>query len=166
MESTSVRISPNIAKRLRVLQRGGGNAAQAARHARTIINQVLDGVFSPKDMGRLTRYGEARIANCFKFDLVGGYRLIATSSNREICFLYVGSHDECDHWIKNNAGLESLPESARAETIPVSCEDVGEDPDGPDEEEELEPEPEYDPAVLRDVTETDLRKIFCGLVKR
>ncbi|MGA2404651.1 MAG: hypothetical protein ABSG91_23600, partial [Syntrophobacteraceae bacterium] len=103
-----VRISPIVTKRLKALQRGGGNASQAAEHAQAIIDQVLGGVFSPKQIGRITRYGEARIPDCIKFDLVRGYRLIAVLGKRQICFLFVGSHDECDHWVKNNAGFEFL----------------------------------------------------------
>ncbi len=161
----NVRISPKISKRLMSLRRGGGTAAQAARHAGTIMNQVLEGVFNPRDMGRLTRYGEARIANCIKFDLVGGYRLIALSGDREICFLFVGSHDECDHWIKNNSGLENPPDGSRAETVTVNCAEGEEGSSNPVREQGPEAEPDYSPSVLRDLSESDLRKIFCGLVK-
>ena len=65
-----IHISPNVIKQLKALQRGGGNASQAAEHARKIIDQALEGICSPKQIGRLTRYGEARIPNCVKFDLI------------------------------------------------------------------------------------------------
>jgi len=93
----SVRINPALTKRLVALRRGGGNALRASEHAHSIINQVQGGVFGPKHIGRLSRYGEARIPNCIKFDLVRGYRLVAVLGKREICFLFAGSHDECDH---------------------------------------------------------------------
>ena len=154
----------NLDKQLKTLLKGGANATPAARHAQTIIDQFVDGgVCDPKIMGRLTRYGEARIKNCVKFDLVGGYRLIGTLLDHGIAFLYVGSHDECDHWLKNNAGLEPVLQRKRnrvlalKETVAVEI---------PEENEVEKKEPDYDETLLRDVTEQDLRKIFCGLCRR
>jgi len=158
----SVRITPALSKRLVTLRRGGGNALQASEHAHSIINQVLSGVFSPRHIGRLTKYGDARIVNCIKFDLVRGYRLIAVLGKREICFLFVGSHDECDHWIKNNAGFE-LPEDDR---IPVLSRVMSRKDEGEIFSESQEAGmdiDDYDALLLRDLTDTDLRKIFSGL---
>lgn len=159
----NVRISPSVSKQLKALQRGGGNAALAAEHARAIINQVVEGVSSPKRIGRLTRYGEARIPNCIKFDLVRGYRLIAVMGKRDIGFLFVGSHDECDHWVKNNAGWEAM-----ADRIPVSSpartgKDETKTPCRLTGQEGGMEADDYDAALLRDLTDRDLRKIFCGL---
>lgn len=158
-----VRINPPLIKKLVALRRGGGNALQASEHAHSIINQVLEGVFSPKHIGRLTRYGEARIQNCLKFDLVSGYRLIAVLGKREICFLFVGSHDECDHWVKNNAGFE-LPADDR---IPVLSQAIGRK--GAERLSCLAQEQDsgmeiddYD-SRLSDLTDRDLRRIFSGL---
>ncbi len=159
----NVRISPNVSKRLKALQRGGGKAALAAEHAWAIINQVLEGISSPKRIGRLTRYGDARIPNCIKFDLVGGYRLIAVMGKRDIGFVFVGSHDECDHWIKNNAGWE-----APAERIPIlSRARRGKDETEPPcqlrgQEEGMEAD-DHDAELFNDLSDRDLRKIFCGL---
>jgi hypothetical protein len=65
-------------KRLEVLQREGKKAANAARKAREIITRMvhLGGRLSPEQFGGLTHYGEARIANCLKFDLGAGYRMV------------------------------------------------------------------------------------------
>jgi hypothetical protein len=163
----SVRINPALTKRLVALRRGGGNALQASEHAHSIINQVLNGVFSPRHIGRLTRYGDARIPNCIKFDLVRGYRLIAVLGKREICFLFVGSHDECDHWIRNNAGFE-LPAEDK---IPVSSQvmsgkDEGEISSGAQEQEAGMEIDDYDAMLLRDLTDRDLRRIFSGLCRK
>jgi len=156
----------NLDKQLKTLLKGGTNATPAARHAQTIIDQFVDGgVCDPKIMGRLTRYGEARIKNCVKFDLVGGYRLVGILLDHGIAFLYVGSHDECDHWLKNNAGLEPILDKKRIRVVAAKERVFTEFP----EENELETdaeEPDYDETLLRDVTEQDLRKIFCGLCRR
>ncbi len=160
----NVHISPNVVRQLRDLQRGGGNASQAAEHARKIINQALKGICSPKQIGRLTRYGEARIPNCIKFDLVRGYRLIAVMGKQEISFLFVGSHDECDHWVKNNAGFEVLADNRTAGVSQVRSKTDEEKPPCPMQEHEAEMEADdYDTVLLRDLTDRDLREIFRGL---
>jgi hypothetical protein len=160
----SVHISPNVIKRLNVLRKGGDNASQAAEHARKIIDQTLRGICSPKQLGRLTRYGEARIPNCIKFDLVRGYRLIAVIRRREIGFLFVGSHDECDHWAKNNTGLESLWDSRADVVFHVRGGENGEKPSCREQGQEAEKKgDDYDAELLRDLTDGDLRKVFRGL---
>ena len=163
----SVRINPALTKRLVALRKGGGNALQASEHANAIIGQVLNGVFSPRHIGRLTRYGDARIPNCIKFDLVKGYRLIAVLGKREICFLFAGSHDECDHWIKHNAGFE-FPADDR---IPASSEvmsrkNTAEFSSRTQEQETGMDIDDYDPVLLRDLTDRDLRIIFSGLCEK
>jgi hypothetical protein len=159
-----VHISPNVIKRLNVLKKGGGNASQAAEHARKIIDQTLQGICSPKQIGRLTKYGEARIRNCIKFDLVRGYRLIAIIRRREIGFLFVGSHDECDHWAKNNTGLEPPGDSRAAAVFQVYGMENGATLSSRVRKQEVEDEvDDYDAELLRDLTDADLRKIFCGL---
>ncbi|MGA2936516.1 MAG: hypothetical protein ABSF52_05375 [Syntrophobacteraceae bacterium] len=163
----NVHISPNVIKQLKALPRGGGNASQAVEHARKIINQALEGICSPRQIGRLTKYGEARIPNCIKFDLVRGYRLIAVMGKQEISFLFLGSHDECDHWVKNNAGFEALADNGTARVSQVRGKTDEEGPPCPMQEHEGEMESdEYDPALLRDLTDRDLREIFRGLCGR
>lgn len=160
----NVRISPNVIKQLKAMQKGGGNALQAAEHARKIINQALEGICSPRQVGRLTRYGEARIPNCIKFDLVRGYRLIAAMGRQEISFLFLGSHDECDHWLKNNARLEVTADNRTAMALQVRSKTDEQNPPCPMQEHEGEAEADdYDALLLRDLTDRDLREIFRGL---
>ena len=161
-----IHISPNVIKQLKALRRGGGNASQAAEHARKIIDQALEGICSPKQIGRLTRYGEARIPNCIKFDLVRGYRLIAALGKQEVSFLFVGSHDECDHWIKNNAGFEAFADNKTAGVLHVRSKTDEEKPACPmqEDEDELEAD-DYDSMILRDLTDRDLREIFGGICR-
>ena len=163
----NVHISPNVVRQLKDMQRGGGKASQAAEHARRIINQALEGICSPKQIGRLTRYGEARIPNCIKFDLVRGYRLIAVMGKREISFLFAGSHDECDHWIRNNAGLEVPADDRTAAVSQVRRKTDEQKPPCPMQEHEVEMEADdYDSMLLRGLTDRDLREIFRGLCGR
>lgn len=150
-----------LIKQIKNLQRCGGTAALAAEHAGAIFEQLIQrGVGNPKKMGRLTKYGDARIKNCIKFDLVGAYRLVGIMGDDHLKFYFVGSHDECDHWVKNNAGLEPVfKERDRVEAAVKA-------PPAPRESREAvgaEPEPDYDAQLERNLTDQDLRKIFSGL---
>ena len=115
-------------------------------------------------MGRLTRYGDARIKDCIKFDLVGGYRLVGIMTDQEVVFLYVGSHAECDRWIKNNAGLVPVLDKKRNKTFMVK-EAGGQEPAAERELEGIEDEPDYDEQLLRNITDQDLREIFSWIVQ-
>ncbi len=156
----------NITRQIRTLLKGGANAASAARHAQTIIDRFIDGgICDPKLMGRLTHYGEARIRNCVKFDLVRGYRLIGILLDEGIAFVYVGSHDECDHWIRNNAGLEPILDKKRNKVAKVNIRDAVKT--SAESQSRIDPsEPDYDEMLLKDLTDQDLRKIFSGLLAK
>ncbi len=162
----SVYKDANLTKQLKTLLKGGTKAAQAAEHAQTIIKQLIDGgVCDPKLIGRLTRYGEARIRDCIKYDLVGSYRLVGIMHDEGIVFLYVGSHSECDRWIRNNAGLEPILGKKRNSVIEVNP--VDEQDTQPEvEANEEEHDADYDELLLKDITDQDLRKIFSGLCRK
>ena len=81
-----------------------------------------------------------------------------------IAFLYVGSHDECDHWIRNNAGLEPILDKKRNKVAEVRERIAVETARA--ELEMDEPESDYYDELLHDVTQQDLRKIFCGLFRK
>ena len=143
--------------------KGGANGALAAKHARTIIDQLVGtGICNPKLMGRLTRHGDARIKDCIKFDLVRGYRLVSIVKDQEIAILYVGSHDECDRWIKNNAGLDPVLDKKRNKLCVV--EEAGRR--GRRNWKRLREEPDYAEELLRNITDQELREIFRGLCKQ
>lgn len=135
----------------------------AANHAKQIArNFAVDGYSGTMPPGRLTRNGEARIKKCIKFDLVYGYRLLGIMREDGIKFAFVGSHDECDLWIRNNSGLEPF---LKKKDIQVP----GSSPAGVIEAREPQcasDEPDYDELVLRDITDQDLRIIFRGLCAR
>jgi hypothetical protein len=156
----------NLTKQLKSLLRGGANAAPAARHARAIIDQfIAGGIRNLKNTGRFTKYGDARIKNCVKFDLVRGYRLVGILLDQGIAFLYVGSHDECDHWIKNNVSLEPNLDKKRNKVVEIKA-PAPEEIQAQSEFEMDTSELDYDKLALGDLTEQDLRKIFCGLFRK
>ena len=150
----------NLNKQLVALRRAGGQAAIAADHAEAIIDRLIaQGMSGLGRSGRLTRYGDARIKNCIKYDLVHGYRLVGVKKEDELIFLYVGSHDDCDLWVRHNTGIEPMMNKRRSQVLPVQgpAPEVSSAPQVP------ELEPDYDEELLKEIDDKDLRKIFRGL---
>jgi len=113
----------------------------------------------------LTQYGDARIKNCYKFDLRGAYRLVYVRQDGWFVFLFLGSHDETDSWIRNNNGM--IPDITQGEVVPGK--------DIPDEPEPLvanfEDMLDVEPAGIHDLDvpldeildQKTLREIFPGI---
>ena len=69
-----------------------------------------------------THNGEIRIRNCVKYDLPSAYRLV-TVENEIRFLLYVGSHDDVDQWLDNNAGLvPTVNSKGKVTCVPISKE--------------------------------------------
>lgn len=155
-------------KQLKHLRQAGGLAALAADHAESIVQGIANqGIRRTGEAGRLTRHGEARLKNCIKYDLVGAYRLLAFKEGDDLVFSFVGTHDECTRWIKNNAnnsGIRPLVEKRRNETCPVfpAKNAAGQDTTSPEVDDLAD---DYIERLLADLDEKDLRKLFCGLCK-
>jgi hypothetical protein len=94
---------PQLSKCLSKMRRAGGRAALAAERIEEIIAALAsDANIQPQQVNKMTRHGEARIENCKKFDLVGGYRLVHVKEDNHYFFLFAGTHDDCHHWLNNN----------------------------------------------------------------
>ncbi|WP_028572162.1 hypothetical protein [Desulfonatronum lacustre] len=96
-----------FSKKTARMLKSGGKAGGAARQAQTIIQDLADsGRLDPNVARKLTTNGEARMENCWKFNLAGGHRLVLAKHEGDFVFLFLGTHDETDTWIKNNSGLK------------------------------------------------------------
>jgi superfamily I DNA/RNA helicase len=94
---------------LRRLQRLGGLNGLKARKASTIVGNITTGVEAG---AATTNNGETRIRNCVKYDLGDGYRLVTAQAN-QLCFLlFVGNHDQVDHYLNTHRGLEVVKKRA------------------------------------------------------
>jgi hypothetical protein len=153
-------------KQLKNLRQVGGLAALAADHAESIIQGItFQGIRRLSEAGRLTRHGEARLKNCIKYDLVGAYRLLAFREGEDLVFSFIGTHDECSRWIKNNStnsSVRPLVEKRRNETCPVLASQDEVESDSALEE-EADAEDDYLDRLTAILDEKDLRKIFRGL---
>ncbi len=106
-------------KSLKKLQRGGGSQ-------QAVFQQVVAAIEMWKrgDETYLTKThnGEIRIRNCVKYDLPSAYRLV-TVENEIRFLLYVGSHDDVDQWLDNNAGLvPTVNSKGKVTCVPISKE--------------------------------------------
>src|SRR5205085_10568416 len=74
---------PQLYKCLNKMRRAGGTAALAAERIEEIIAALSSNAsIEPQQVNKMTRHGEARIENCKKFDLVGGYRLVYVKEDK------------------------------------------------------------------------------------
>jgi hypothetical protein len=151
-------LDSRIHKRLELLRRSGKKAALAADKVEEIITRLQAGEDLPAQAGTVTKHGELRIKGVMKYDLGSGYRLVALKQDGRFFLLFVGSHDDCHRWIENNRELSIDQIELRCATLPfqISCLDM-------DMNEKIT-ELIEDDDPLDQVSEKDLRRIFCGLV--
>ncbi len=158
----SVILDHNLSRQLKRLHQSGGTAKIVAEHAEAIIHQWLSGELKrPKQSTRGTHFGEARIKNCLKYDLVESYRLLAVMDGDCLIFLFVGSHDECDVWVCHNSGRGLVPYKKRNTILPVQDAETN----SAAEEASREEEDAAEDCLFREIDERDLRIIFSGICR-
>jgi mRNA-degrading endonuclease RelE of RelBE toxin-antitoxin system len=84
------------------LKEKGGFASDMADKVEKTIKKIIQS--KSLSARRLTKNGEHRLKGIIKFDLGSGYRLICTVFEETLFLLYIGTHDDCDRWIKRNRG--------------------------------------------------------------
>ena len=134
----------------------------AARNAVEIIVNLANGCKSLDEIGRQTKYGEARIKNCVKFNLGNGYRLISVKKNNSILLLHIGTHDECDAWLEKNRGRLFCPTGD--DTGLFARSEPGDQTNDQGEPEWHEKD-EYEEHLMHKINDKMLEKLFCGLRK-
>lgn len=148
-------------KRLSSLRKSGGKASSVVEKAEQIMERLAASPETPPAwVHRHSRHGEARLERCWKFDLGSGYRLVYHRKGDHITFLYIGTHDDCDLWIKNHRGLQPEKNSA---TMLVAQDQASTGPETADAD--MEPEPDYDEILMSKIDEKLFRRIFTGLFK-
>ncbi len=146
------------------LRKAGGRSAMIATKAEEVIQKVnAPELLHPLAVCRTTKYGDHRIKGCFKYDLGNGYRMVCLRDDQRLIFLYVGTHDDCCRWIRNNTGLRYEP-----------VEDIREEDEADPAPLELPPEyvalnelrrwaDEYEAEIMNRIDEKTLRRVFAGL---
>lgn len=88
-------------KALRRLRQSGGSKQKAADKVLQIIGNFALGA---EELFKLTNHGETRIEHCVKYDLPGACRLVTVQNDQAVWFLFVGDHEDVDHWIGSHQG--------------------------------------------------------------
>ena len=155
-----IHCEPQLHKCLNKMRRAGGRAALAAERVEEIIAALASNAcLRPHQVNKLTRHGEARIENCKKFDLVGGYRLVYVKEDNHYFFLFAGTHDDCDHLLNNNRYLKPEPNGAEMPLTVRQADEVTLSPDHNATEGDMD----YDELLMKDIDEKMLRRVFRGL---
>ncbi len=160
-----VYVHAKVEKELQKLQNQDNTPGFAAKKAEQIIQSLARGE-KPAMAGKLTRNGDGRIKKCLKYDLGKGYRLICVKERTSIYVLYSGSHDSCHTWLDKNRSLkvEAFMDSLNPydyNELSLSEKNSQYNKTKPDYN---YPEMDYDDLLLEKVTQTDLRKIFQGII--
>ena len=152
-------------KRLEKMEKAGGKKAIVARQTRHIVRNLADKNHLDHEVRtKLSQDGEARIKNCIKFQLADGHRMVAVKEKDWFIFLFVGTHDEADNWVKNNMNIR--PDPLQGEIVPSGF--VLNKQEEPEQAGELE---EKGPASIHDLhvplhevlDQKTLREIFPGI---
>jgi hypothetical protein len=155
-----IHLEPQLHKCLNKLRKAGGRAALAAERVEAIIATLAShDCLRPAQVNKLTRHGEARIDNCKKFDLVGGYRLVYVREEHHYFFLFAGTHDDCDRWLNNHRNLKPEITSENTLWIASQPDDVTPAPAQGATASDLD----YDAILMKNIDEKMLRSVFRGL---
>jgi hypothetical protein len=100
----------------KTLQRGG-EGKRAWKTTKAILGNLTEG--DPfKGLVTPTIHGESRIQHSVKYDLGDGWRLVTWQNARTCGFLFIGNHDDVDHWLENNQGQRFAVGDRRATLVP------------------------------------------------
>jgi hypothetical protein len=152
-------------KALLDLKAQGGTAALIAEKAEAMIEDLLKGKRTLRQLGKQTRNGEYRIGQCFKFDMGGGYRMACLRLNEYLVLLYIGSHDDCCRRIEHMKGMK-YEISDRSRAVPVVRMEMAAKAIPEDIEEELRHVAAYEESLMSRIDDNILRRIFLGFVRK
>jgi superfamily I DNA/RNA helicase len=85
------------------LRRLGGDNGRAYNEACRLLSSLSLGA---NELNKLTKHGETRIDHCVKYDISGSaHRLVTVQTDNFIYVLFVGTHEDTEHWLDQNRGL-------------------------------------------------------------
>ncbi len=151
---TCVKVTASFQRFLERHRRRPGRPAEAAHKAERILSALAAGdELCPWEAGTLTRFGDARIRGCVKFELGGGYRLICHRRGGVLVALFLGNHEECHVWLRANTGIAEV--AGEIQAAPTRA--------GEPEDYEDRQHAESSPSAERAYTDRELRTVFAGL---
>ena len=105
-----VKVSAKVERRIKTLMQSGKTGRGIAEKVEDTIENIKSGTILEyrEPSGSFTKYGERRIKSCRKFDFACGYRLITLQKDATIIVSFLGTHDECQRWLDNNGSLKEI----------------------------------------------------------
>ncbi|MGL1930574.1 MAG: hypothetical protein OCC45_02310 [Desulfotalea sp.] len=157
-------ISVSLAKQVSLLEKSCKQAVFAVQQYQRILNTLKEADFhSDFLLLKRTKNGEMRMKNCIKYDLGGGYRLVSVKYKNSILLPFLGCHDDVDCWLSSNRHYIQnidIDNFTFHDVIPLQFTNS----DGLDVNEESNDIDQYEQELQSSVSDSILRKIFCGLV--
>ena len=160
----SIYHDPKFDDCLDMLREKGGTALIAVKKAEELINRILvKGREHSISIRKQTKNGEFRIKHCIKYDLGNGYRLVCVKKGARLAFLFIGTHDDCDRWIKRKKGLNyDMSNDCNFDSTLLTADTSVSSAVA----EEMDPAEQYEEHLMRRIDNKILRTIFCGLVEK
>lgn len=156
-----VKISAKVDSRIKTLMKSGKTGKAIAEKVTNTIEKIKSGmVLGYKELsGSFTKNGEKRIKNCKKFDFSCGYRLITLQKGSTIFITFFGTHDECQRWLENNSRLKEITPGKGA------LFSISENKTTAESHSKVHTEKYYFDEIIKNLSEQDLREVFCGIVE-
>ncbi|EIM64979.1 hypothetical protein [Desulfobacter postgatei] len=155
-----VHLHPKLERQLTAMEGQANAPSIAAGRARKIIEAMIQGRTSQAS-GLFRARSDARVKNCWKYDLGAGYRLICIRTKQIIYIMHIGDHESCDVWLNNNS--KKQPHNTE---IKMTAFTICDNPAPFDFQTARSPnrKPAFDDQFLTPIPQEYLRKVFCGLV--
>lgn len=156
-----------FARQLNKLPLAGRQGVLALEQAREIMTRLVNSAAPAGDLRhKRTKHGELRLANCRKYDLGGGYRLVTVQDDDCLVLACIGSHDDCHRWLEKQreAALDVAAVKAAGRLVEIAGEPQS-PPSNPDSTPAMAREDPYEEALMERLNQEVLRQVFRGLCR-
>ena len=97
--------TPEFTNSLRKLYRSGGKSKRVFNKVRTLLERISKGEQNPFSGFNTINCSEQKIKNLLVYDAYDNYRLLTAVYGKNTIFLFVGTHEDVDKWLKKNSGI-------------------------------------------------------------
>lgn len=167
MTTFHLHCAKSLDEQLENLRRSGRKGRLAANRCQRILNHIrCEGPWSRTLLAKRTKSGEHRLANCVKYRLGHGYRMVTVRRGRDVFILFLGSHDKTDQWLEQNRGYEYTSHETRFISETITCtEQSSKDRSDRSCHNRCEAIDKYEERIQAQLDDETLRAIFPGLIE-
>jgi hypothetical protein len=97
------------------------NGGAPGRNSALAVKAVLGSLGNDdpfKGIVKPTKHGEGRLPHCVKYDLYDGWRLVTCQNEKSCGFLFLGRHEDVDHWLDQHQGQTFAVDQGKAVVVP------------------------------------------------